>query len=105
MPDLVCSVENCGYNSEHLCSLNKISVDGSSATNSENTCCASFVQQSDSFSNCAGCESATKQTEVGCEAENCVYNEECICHAEAIDVCGCGAEKASGTECSTFCCK
>lgn len=105
MPDLVCSVENCTYNKEHLCALNEIKVGGEQATNSESTCCDSFRDQRDSFSNCENCGCGTKRTDVECEAENCVFNEECKCHADSIDVCGCGATKARATECSTFRCE
>ena len=105
MPNLICSVENCAYNKEHLCSLDEIKVDGHQATESHSTCCASFVNKSDSFSNCANCGCAKEETEIECHAHNCVHNDDCKCHADGIDVCGCGSNSAKGTECNTFCCR
>ncbi|MDO5519239.1 MAG: DUF1540 domain-containing protein [bacterium] len=102
MPNLVCSVENCAYNNEYLCSLNEIHVDGSHAEDPHSTFCGSFCDQKESFSNCEHCGCATKNTEIDCEAENCAYNDSNRCHADGIDVCGCGSNTARGTECSTF---
>lgn len=105
MPSLVCSVENCAYNKEHLCGLNEIHVAGTSAVEAETTNCSSFRNQGDSYSNCAGCSCGTKETEVDCDAHNCVHNSDCKCHANAIDVCGCGATNANYTACATFSCQ
>ncbi len=102
MPDLVCSVENCTYNSEYLCSLNEIHVGGKNAEDSHTTLCSSFCDRKESFSNCENCGCASKETEIECEAENCAYNDRCRCCADNIDVCGCGSQTARGTECSTF---
>ena len=105
MPKLVCSVENCAYNAEHLCALNEIQVGGQNATSTEATCCDSFRQEGESVSNCVNGSCASKETEIDCEATNCVHNDNCKCHADSIDVCGCGAKHAKGTECATFCCE
>ena len=43
-----------------------------------------------------------KNLEVGCEAVNCVYNEQRHCQAEHIGIAGDGAVEASQTECSSF---
>ncbi|MDO5291958.1 MAG: DUF1540 domain-containing protein [bacterium] len=102
MPDLVCSVENCAYNSEYLCSLNEIHVAGSHAEDAHSTCCGSFCDQKESFSNCEQCGYATKSTEIACEAENCAYNDNNRCNADSIDVAGCGSQTAIGTECASF---
>ena len=105
MTRLVCSVENCAYNKEHLCSLDEIKVDGEHATDSHSTCCASFRNSSESYSNCVDCECAKTETEIECHAHNCTYNADCKCHADSIDVCGCGSDTARGTACSTFRCE
>lgn len=102
MPNLVCSVENCSYNADHLCSLNRIHVSGSNAEESHSTSCQSFVDRSDSFSNCSCCGNPSKQTDIECEAQHCEHNEGCRCHANGIDVCGCGSRSSKGTECATF---
>lgn len=105
MPNLVCSVENCTYNQEHLCALKEISVNGNQATNTASTCCASFREQTDSFSNCVNCGCAEKETSVECDAHNCVHNKSCHCNADSIDVCGCGANRPSETACASFRCE
>ena len=102
MPNLICSVENCSYNKDHLCALNKIHVGGSNAMESHSTSCQSFVDQRDSFSSCESCGHATESTDIECEAQKCTHNKECRCHADGIDVCGCGSHTARGTECATF---
>ena len=102
MPNLICSVENCSYNSSHLCSLNTIHVNGSNAIESHSTSCRSFVNHNDSFSNSASSEDPTECTNIECDAKNCTHNENCYCHADGIDVCGCGSHSSRGTECATF---
>lgn len=102
MPNLVCSVENCSYNANHLCALNRVHVGGSNAMESHSTSCRSFVDQSDSFSNSTHCGNPEKYTDIECEAVNCTYNDDCLCHADGIDVCGCGSHTSRGTECATF---
>lgn len=102
MPNLVCSVENCAYNSEYLCALNEIHVAGESATDSHMTCCGSFRDSKETVTNCEHCGGVSRETEICCEAENCVYNNSRMCNADAIDVCGCGSHTAKGTECSSF---
>lgn len=102
MPNLICSVENCTYNSSHLCALDRIHVSGSNAVESHSTSCRSFVNRSDSFSNCVSCGEPTERTDIECEAQKCTHNKDCRCHADGIDVCGCGSRSSKGTECATF---
>ena len=42
MADLRCSVENCGYNKDMLCSKGDINVGGKGACVPDDTCCESF---------------------------------------------------------------
>ncbi len=102
MPNLICSVENCSYNTSHLCALNKIHVGGTNAVESHSTSCRSFVDQRDTFSSNVTCENPSESTDIECEAHNCTYNIDYRCHAEGIDVCGCGSHSSKGTECATF---
>ena len=102
MPNLICSVENCSYNAEHLCALNRIHVSGVNAVESHSTSCRSFVDNRDSYRNCVSCGHPVEETDVECEAENCIYNEYFKCYANGIDVCGCGSHSSKGTECATF---
>lgn len=103
MTNLNCGVANCSYNKNELCSLNSIDVGGNKATECEETCCKSFIEKSEgSFSNDAS--EASLQTEIGCKAENCEYNSNCKCHAEAINVAGDFASSEGETCCETFRC-
>ena len=102
MPKLVCSVENCTYNKDYLCSLNAIHVSGANAVESHSTSCRSFVDHRDSFSSCSHCGTPSGNVDIECEAEKCQHNKQCHCHADGIDVCGCGSHTSKGTECATF---
>lgn len=105
MTNLKCSVENCLYNADHLCSLNEIDVNGPDAHHSEATCCHSFRDGEGKVSNSEALANAKLETSIKCSAENCVYNEECHCYADDVDICGCGAKKTEHTECDTFRCR
>ncbi|MCI6675674.1 MAG: DUF1540 domain-containing protein [Clostridiales bacterium] len=101
MTNLKCSVTNCVYNDSHLCSKDAIRVGGEEATEQQYTCCESFCDcHHSSAKNNANC--AIPQTKIGCEAVNCIYNENRYCHANHIDITGNGAGKPEQTECSTF---
>ena len=101
MANLNCSVENCVYNEENLCSKGDIQVGGARANYSEETCCESFKERSaNSFRNSLSHPSRT--ISIDCEATKCVYNEDCKCHAEHVDIRGCGASDCRETACGTF---
>lgn len=100
--NLRCSVNTCAHYSDNLCSLNSVKVEGAQANHSEATCCDSFREATESTSNCSG-GCACLETSVGCSAENCTHNENCTCHADSIDICGCGAKTTEHTACGSFC--
>lgn len=103
MADLKCSVENCTYNAEHLCSKGDILVGGRHACSCDETCCESFAQRregSDSFQNTT--RQPGKMTSIDCEAAKCVYNSDYKCTAGHVDISGCGACDCQGTACATF---
>ncbi len=102
MTDLKCSVTNCVYNESHLCSKEAIQVGGKTAKEQSCTCCESFCNCDNSYTNSAKNSCAEPQTKIGCEAVNCVYNENCYCHADHIDISGNGAGTSTQTECATF---
>ena len=45
------------------------------------------------------------EVDIKCKAENCVYNEDCICHASGVEIAGNRAECREETACATFCCE
>lgn len=104
MTNLDCSVTNCTYNKNDCCCREGIHVEGTSAKITEDTCCKSFEERR-SGSCCNSVDTASKPTDVSCEAENCIYNEDCRCDAEHIGIAGRNACCCSETECASFRCK
>lgn len=102
MAILNCTVGNCHYNKNNLCSLDSIHVEGSEATVAAATACGSFKERTnDSYSNMAGC-CPSKTASIDCGAVHCTYNKECKCHAGQIHVSGPNAHQSADTQCSTF---
>ena len=101
MTQLNCSVTSCLYNQDHYCSKDDITVGGSNAKRTSDTCCESFKErQGTSASNSMGTPSAN--TDIRCEAEHCQYNQNCCCSADHVNVSGAAACRCEETECTTF---
>ncbi len=101
MAALNCSVTNCGYNNDNYCCRGDITVGGKCACNSDDTCCESFRdRQRDSYMNAL--DRPCKTISIDCEASNCMYNKDLRCHAEHVDIRGCGTEGCRETLCATF---
>ncbi|MCI9440541.1 MAG: DUF1540 domain-containing protein [Ruminococcus sp.] len=104
MPELKCTVQTCTHNKNFLCDLDKIQVGGSQAKKAGETCCDSFQERKgNSYSNVTG--EASAATNIHCEAESCMYNDQCKCHAGKISVEGGNACHCEATECATFECE
>lgn len=106
MSKIECQVTTCQHYCDNQCCLNKIQVDGPAARESSQTCCDSYEERHRSHGeNVSACgNSPASNSNVGCEAKNCTYNENCKCTADEICVgCCCGdVTTKSGTECCTF---
>ncbi len=103
MPELKCTVQTCMHNKQFMCDLDAIQVGGSDARTPRETCCDSFQERKgDSYSDVAG--QASSLTKIDCKATDCMYNENCNCHAGKISVEGSNACKSESTECATFHC-
>ena len=103
MAELKCQVENCTYNKEKLCSKGDIMVGGKHATNMQETCCESFAEKREGHdSYTSSLQHPSKVISIDCEAQNCVYNSNYKCHAEHVDIKGCGADNCKETTCATF---
>lgn len=103
MPELRCTVQTCAHNKNFYCDLDRIQVGGDKARRPKETCCDSFVERkSDSYSNVTG--EASPKSEIDCKAVECMYNNQCKCHAGKISVEGSSAHQTEQTECATFTC-
>ena len=103
MPELKCTVQTCAHNQDYYCKLDKIVVGGDSAKKAADTCCDSFTEKKEgSYSNQMG--NATATCGIDCKATECMYNENCVCHAGKISVEGGNACCCEQTKCATFSC-
>ena len=103
MSELTCGVSNCTYNKDCCCCKGDIMVGGKHACCCDQTCCESFVQKregGDSFKN-STCH-PSKTISIDCEAVKCIYNSNYKCHADHVDIKGCGACDCKETTCATF---
>ena len=101
MAQLDCSVDNCIYNKEECCCKGDIMVGGKHADKKDDTCCESFAEKlGDSYT--SALEHPCKTISIDCEAVKCVYNSNYKCHAEHVDIKGCGACDCRETACATF---
>ena len=107
MPDLKCTVQTCVHNYKFLCDLDKIQVGGDTAKTAQETCCDSFQERKEgSYMNAAVSDrSPSDLCSFDCKATECMYNEDCQCHAGKISVEGSDACHCEGTECATFQCR
>ncbi len=101
MPALVCSAQNCVYNNAMYCSKGDIKIGGEDATVCQDTRCESFEERRrENVRSSVG--SPSIEIDIKCEACNCKYNDECICHADHVDISGAAAHRSRETECVTF---
>lgn len=82
---LFCLARNCSHNYDHECTAGYINVRGVSATNSQETTCSSFWDDSVMFlSNLIKCGDKTDPQNIKCEAKNCKYNNDRKCEADNV---------------------
>ncbi len=98
-----CSVNNCSYNKDGGCYVEKIQVGGKSSTEEDCTCCGTFLNQ-EHYSNLAEYTSSRSEAEeVGCNVETCKHNGNCQCTLDEIEVCGCNhTGNYTETKCASF---
>ncbi len=111
MPALKCEVKSCVHNSNNMCCLNNIQVEGDHAEKPASTACGSFELRSDrTATNSYGAATnaaydgkmPSEHVSVDCKAKKCVYNSECKCTAKDIGIAGQTACTCKETECSSF---
>jgi len=107
MTQLQCEVMNCANNKDSLCCKPTIQVNGPCACGAEQTCCSSFLDATNSAQNSTGYSMPNTSLEVGCDANNCVYNNGEKCSADQISVSAedDNPDTPSKTQCASFQCK
>ena len=102
MPQISCSAHTCVHNSDSKCCLSDVRIGGSDAKRSCQTCCDSFREKTEGFTNAANSSCACPDSHIDCAAQKCVFNVEGGCESDRIDVEGAGACDCRDTECATF---
>lgn len=106
MSYLRCNVRSCSNNQNDLCIREDIRVDGAFADSKSDTCCNSFTQRGESYSNVVARNTrAEPETDIRCDVVNCSYNRDLKCSSASVDISGAGACSCGETQCSTFDCK
>ena len=100
MSQLDCNVKSCCHNEDNCCCLSSIEVNGSNACNCEDTCCGSYFEDKSGEKNSA--QTPHVSLSIACQATNCMYNDDKVCHADHVDISGIRATAAHETVCATF---
>ena len=100
MAKLDCNVKSCCHNEDNCCCLSSIEVNGSNACNCEDTCCGSYFEDKSGEKNSA--QTPHVSLSIACQATNCMYNDDKVCHADHVDISGIRATAAHETVCATF---
>ena len=107
MPKLSCTVSDCTHNKDNSCCLEKINVGTTTATDTCETECDSFSQKDDLVKKVVSAvERPVSNLSINCTARECTYNENNMCTATDVCICGDSCCTCSDTQCDTFrCCK
>lgn len=113
--NLKCEATKCVYNMDRLCSAKEIEVQGEDAMGGRFTYCGTFEERGVGNMvsemgnmNLRGelkqlfSDEQALDPRVGCNAHNCIYNQNAQCHAEHVNIISELAESAVQTECQTF---
>lgn len=82
---LNCSAENCIYNTSGICYAGGILVQGSNASTTDGTSCATFNDNPNDLMNCTS-NSFTTSSDIDCKAEKCKYNSIGTCTAPRVQI-------------------
>lgn len=113
--NLKCDATKCVYNMNRLCSAKEIEVQGEDTMGGRFTFCGTFEERGvgnmvsglgnmNLRGEIAQLFSADQELDprVGCNAHNCIYNNDQQCHADHVNIVSEIAETAAQTECQTF---
>lgn len=104
---------NAAHNADGLCAKNYIDVDGPESHNKKETSCKSYLLKDVDTYNYEFAEMGNNpslQTEVYCDAINCVYEKGQRCYADRIEIANVDSEQSTNkqsrkpetTHCKTF---
>ncbi|GAA0177599.1 DUF1540 domain-containing protein [Clostridium sediminicola] len=113
---LTCGATECVHNISNLCSARRVHVGGITSNASDETQCDTFspkgvknafsslgnMNVTGEFKQIFSKDDIKMTPEVGCSAEQCIYNTNRICSATDITINGSGAKSSDGTQCETF---
>lgn len=107
MAKLECGVQSCHFNESNACCRGAINVYGRDALTMCDTCCGSYEPKggehvTNAYTDGCGCSHPKDALEISCEATKCIYNDDCRCDAQKVDIAGHEARDSEETECSTF---
>jgi len=107
MPRLKCGVDSCVFWKSKLCTRSGIQVKGDTALDNDETRCSSYHKKdreskSDLYNIELGSFGIDMNLSVNCEAVNCKYNRNLLCHAQEIKIDGSRAKNTKDTFCSSF---
>ncbi len=113
--NLKCQATKCVYNMNRLCSAKEIEVQGEDTMGGRFTFCGTFeergvgnmVSEMGNMNLRAEIKQLFSDEQemdpmVGCNARNCIYNQDAHCLAEHVNIVSEIAETAVQTECQTF---
>ena len=91
MPKLKCDVKNCFYYHNQLCTKGKIDIDGPQSRKKRDTSCMSFIERDIALldfelADLEGQIDLDGETEVFCDAVQCVFSQGNKCHADRIEI-------------------
>jgi hypothetical protein len=107
MPRLKCGVDSCIFWHDRFCSRSGIQVKGDTALEEDETRCASYhkrdrISTNQNYNLEIGDIGLDMYLSVNCEAVNCKYNHNLMCHADEIKIDGSRAHNSKDTFCSSF---
>ena len=101
MPNLTCSVTNCQYNNQNMCTLDDIKVGNRDSNTSIETVCDSFCQRNANYtSEFASMDSQAKlRADIECSAGHCYFNQNFDCTAQKVCI---DNSTKNSSQCATF---
>lgn len=100
MTKIICGVTSCYLNKDKACCADSIDVSGEEAKNRGGTSCQTFGKDNGSFKSSA--KDVKEQSDISCDVETCVHNEDNKCLSQTIQIHGSNVDKSDDTFCTTF---